>query len=66
MDQAELFIAATNAYKDWWMCNRDFALHADVWDKWDDAILAYMAEANLNRIEAINQIRKVLGMGGLS
>jgi hypothetical protein len=48
------------------MCNRDFALHADVWDKWDDAILAYMAEANLNRIEAINQIRKVLGMGGLS
>ena len=66
MTQAELFIAATNAYKDWWMCNRDFALHEDKWLAWDDAILAYMAEANLNRIEAINQIRKVLGMGGIS
>jgi hypothetical protein len=30
--------------------------------KWDEAVIAYMTVANLNRMEAIYQVRKALGM----
>jgi hypothetical protein len=61
-----LFLAAANAYKDWLMCGKDFSQHSDRWDIWDDAIQAYILEAQINRIEGINQIRIYLGMEKLA
>jgi hypothetical protein len=62
MMNAELFLDAVNTYKDWWMCGRDFNLHADKFEAWDMAINTYSFTAMISRDEAINQVRAVLGM----
>jgi len=62
MHISELFIEATNAYKDWWACGRDFNLHADKFEAWDMAINTYSFTAMISRAEAVNQVRAVLGM----
>jgi hypothetical protein len=59
---AELFVEATNAYKDWWMCGRDFNLHADKFEAWDIAINTYAFAAGISRGTAVDQVRAVLGM----
>jgi hypothetical protein len=58
----ELFLDAVNTYKDWWMCGRDFNLHADKFEAWDMAIETYSFTAMISRSEAINQVRAALGM----
>jgi hypothetical protein len=62
MTAPELFIAATNAYKDWWSCGRDFTQHEHLFIAWDKAIEAYYKSANVTRDDAINQVRAGLGM----
>jgi len=58
----ELFLIAVNAYKDWWMCGRDFSLHANKFEAWDESINAYASANQISRDEAINQVRAALGM----
>ena len=58
----ELFLIAVNTYKDWWMCGRDFNLHADKFEAWDKAITDFASAAETDRSDAINQVRAVLGM----
>lgn len=60
-----LFIDAVNAYKDWWMCGRDFNLHANKFEAWDESINAYASANQISRDEAINQVRTYLGMDGV-
>lgn len=62
MKLEELFLDAVNTYKDWWMCGRDFNLHADKFEAWDMAINTYSFAAIISRDEAINQVRSSLGM----
>lgn len=62
MTTSELFDVAVNAYKDWWMCGRDFANHTEIFEAWDDAINAYATASKVSRDHAINQVRAVLGM----
>lgn len=59
----QLFLTAANSYKDWWMCGRDFNLHADKFQAWDKAILDFATEAGIDRNDAIIQVRTFLGMG---
>jgi hypothetical protein len=62
MNTTELFLQAVNAYKTWQNCGMDFRDFTDLYEAWDKAVLAYMKEANVNRMMAINEIRKSLGM----
>lgn len=62
MHLEQLFLDAVNTYKDWWMCGRDFNLHADKFEAWDMAINTYSFAAIISRDEAINQVRSSLGM----
>jgi hypothetical protein len=62
----EKFLMAVNAYKDWWACGRDFNLHADKFQAWDEAINAFALAAETERNDAINQVRAVLGMSNQS
>lgn len=62
MTQAELFLQAVTAYKAWIECGKDFVLHEDLWNVWDDAVSAYAAESYMKRFQAVIQIRDVLGL----
>ena len=60
--EPDLFVTATNAYKAWWDCGRDFVKHEHLFVAWDKAIQAYAASVKVSRDEAINQVRAGLGM----
>jgi hypothetical protein len=58
----EMFLVAVNTYKDWWECGRDFNLHADKFEAWNQAVIDFASAAGVDRGEAIIQVRTVLGM----
>jgi hypothetical protein len=58
-------LQAVNAYKTWQSTGMDFKDFTHLYEEWDKAVLAYMKEANVNRMMAINEIRKALGMGSI-
>ena len=60
--EPDLFVTATNAYKAWWDCGRDFVKHEHLFVAWDKAIQAYAASINVPRDTAINIVREGLGM----
>lgn len=62
MASQNLFDVAVNAYKDWWMCGRDFIEHTEIFEAWDKAINAYASDNGVSRDHAINQVRTILGM----
>jgi hypothetical protein len=65
MNTTELFLQAVNAYKAWVRTGMDFKDFTHLFLKWDEAVIAYMTEAGINRMEAIYQVRKALGMGSI-
>jgi len=62
MNATELFLQAVNAYKAWVNTGMDFKDFTHLFLKWDEAVIAYMTVAGVNRMEAIHQVRKALGM----
>ena len=52
----ELFLQAIEAYKAWVDCGKDFLNHADLYDVWDDAVMAYAQAVHLQRNRAVHQI----------
>jgi hypothetical protein len=62
MNTTELFLKAVNAYKAWINTGMDFSDFTDLYDAWDEAVIAYMTDAGVNRMVAINQIRRALGI----
>jgi len=56
MNQAELFIAAVNAYKTWCKTNMDFLNFSHLYDQWDDAVVAYARSVGLSRNDACTQV----------
>jgi hypothetical protein len=65
MNTTELFLQAVNAYKAWINTGMDFKDFTHLFLVWDEAVIAYMSEAGINRMEAIYQVRKALGMGSI-
>jgi len=65
MNTTELFLQAVNAYRAWVNTGMDFKDFTHLFLKWDEAVIAYMTEAGINRMEAIYQVRKALGMGSI-
>jgi hypothetical protein len=51
-----LFLQAVTAYKVWIATGKDFLNHADVYDVWDDAVLAYAQSINLKRAQAVSHV----------
>lgn len=51
-----LFLDAVNAYKAWIECGKDFVNHADLYDAWDDAVVAYGQSVFLERNRAVHQV----------
>jgi len=56
MNTEELFLQAINAYRVWINTGKDFVNHADLYDVWDDAVMAYAQAVNLQRNRAVHQI----------
>jgi len=52
----ELFLEAINAYRAWIDCGKDFLNHSDLYDVWDDAVMAYAQVVHLQRNRAVHQI----------
>ncbi len=52
----ELFLDAIAAYKAWIACGKDFLNHADLYDVWDDAVVAYGQSIFLERNRAVHQV----------
>jgi len=65
MNTTELFLQAVNAYRAWINTGMDFKDFTHLFLEWDEAVIAYMTEANLNRMQAIHEVRKALGMGSI-
>jgi hypothetical protein len=62
MNSTELFLKAVDAYKAWDDSGKDFVSHSELWEAWDEAVVAFTHAAGMNRMEAIYAIRKSLGM----
>ena len=56
MLQAELFIAAVNAYKTWIKAGMSFTDFAHLYDEWDNAVMAYARACNISRNDACTQV----------
>ena len=52
----ELYLKALDAYKAWIATGKDFVNHADKFEAWDVAILAYAKAVNVSRSHAATEI----------
>jgi len=62
MNATELFLKAVDAYKAWDDTGKDFVAHSELWEAWDEAVVAFTRVAGMNRMEAIHAVRNSLGM----
>jgi len=47
MSSEQLFLKAVDCYRTWLDCNKDFLNHSDLFEQWDDAVIAYAESINL-------------------
>ena len=52
----QLFLQAVSAYRTWIDCGKDFVDHADLFDVWDDAVVAYAKSINAKRFQAVTHV----------
>jgi hypothetical protein len=52
----ELFLEAITAYKAWLATGKDFLNHSDIFEAWDEAVIAYAQSIFLDRNRAVCQI----------
>ena len=62
MNATELFLICVQAYKAWDDTGKDFVSHSELWEAWDEAVVAFTRVAGMNRMEAIHAVRNSLGM----
>jgi recombinational DNA repair ATPase RecF len=60
MFSEQLFLKAVDAYKAWLETGKDFLNHSDVFEAWDEAVLAYAESINLKRSQAVTHV--VMGL----
>jgi hypothetical protein len=56
MSSEQLFLKAVNAYKTWLDCDKDFLNHSDLFEQWDDAVLAYADAIFVKRAQAVSHV----------
>ena len=60
MTATELFLKTVDAYKAWIATGKDFVAHSDLYEAWDEAVLAYAKAMNLSRNDASLHITEAL------
>jgi hypothetical protein len=55
-----LFLQAIDSYRAWIATGKDFLNHAELYDVWDDAVLAYAQSINLRRAQAVSHVLTAL------
>jgi hypothetical protein len=56
MSSEQLFLNAVTAYRTWLDCNKDFLNHSDLFEQWDDAVLAYADAIYVKRAQAVSHV----------
>ena len=56
MFSEQLFLQAVSAYKSWLDTGKDFLNHSDLFEAWDEAVLAYAESINLKRSQAVSHV----------
>jgi recombinational DNA repair ATPase RecF len=56
MSSEQLFLQAVTAYQTWVDCGKDFLNHTDLFEAWDDAVIAYAESINLKRSQAVTHV----------
>ena len=52
----QLFLKAVDAYKAWLETGKDFLNHSDLFEAWDDAVLAYADAIYVKRNRAVTHV----------
>jgi len=63
MSTTELFLNTVDAYKAWIRTGMDFMSFSDLYERWDQALLAYAKAMNISRAEASLHIYEAIKMG---
>lgn len=56
MFSEQLFLQAVTAYKAWCDTGKDFLNHSDLFEAWDDAVLAYADSIFVKRAQAVSHV----------
>ena len=56
MSSEQLFLQAIDAYKAWLDTGKDFLNHSDLFEIWDDAVLAYADAIYVKRAQAVSHV----------
>ena len=56
MSSEQLFLQAVTAYRTWIECGKDFLNHSDLFEAWDDAVLAYADSIYVQRNRAVTHV----------
>jgi hypothetical protein len=56
MSSEQLFLQAVSAYRTWIDCGKDFLNHSDLFEAWDDAVLAYADAIYVKRSQAVTHV----------
>jgi hypothetical protein len=56
MSSEQLFLKAVDCYRTWIDCNKDFLNHSDLFEQWDDAVLAYADSIYVKRAQAVSHV----------
>jgi len=56
MSSEQLFLNAVTAYRTWIECGKDFLNHSDLFEIWDDAVLAYADAIYVKRAQAVSHV----------
>jgi hypothetical protein len=60
MNATELFLKTIDAYKAWIKTGMDFMSFSDLYERWDEALLAYAKAMNITRSEASLHITEAM------
>jgi hypothetical protein len=60
MNTTELFLKTIDAYKAWSKTGMDFCCHSDLYEAWDEALLAFAKSMNVSRSDAATYVYVVI------
>ena len=56
MNTTELFLQTIDAYKAWLKTGKDFCCHADLYEAWDNSLMAFAKSINVSRSDAATYV----------
>jgi hypothetical protein len=63
--QTELFLKTVDAYKAWIATGMNHREFSDLYERWDEALLAYSVSMNISRNEASLHITEAIRVEGV-